>query len=99
MQRCCLPGHVAAASKPSVTAARIHVADCFADIVVVYLCISELVFQALWPPAYRGARCLTTEIKHLSGSSSASVQNGIRKTKVYTRQQQNLLYHSVRQQR
>lgn len=74
-------------------------ADCFADIVVAYLCISELVFQALWPPAYREAHCLTAEIKHLSGRSNASVQNGIRKTKVYTRQQQNLLCHSVGQQR
>ncbi|KAM4769944.1 uncharacterized protein ACIQIH_011712 isoform 2-T2 [Cyanocitta cristata] len=53
---------------------------------------------ALWPPAYHEARCLTTEIKHLSGRSNASVQNGICKTKVYTRQQQNLLCHSVRQQ-
>lgn len=98
VQRCCLPGRVAAVSKPSVRA-RIHVADCFADIVVAYFCISELVFQAWWPPAHRGARCWTTEIKHLSGSSSTSGQNGIHKTKVYTRQQQNLLCHSVRQQR
>jgi len=55
---CCLPGCVAAASKPGVTAAvRSHVADCFADIMVAYLCISKLVFQDLWLPAYREARC------------------------------------------
>lgn len=100
MQRCCLPGCVAAASKPSVMAAiGIHVANCFADIMVVYLCISKLVFQDLWLPVYHEALCLTTEIKHLSGRSNASVQNGIRNTEVYMRQQQNLLCHSVRQQR